>query len=117
MTTSANRRAYVRKKLNRPVRFGRRDSEKLMDAVLIDLGDGGLSLETSAPIRTGEELYILVQDLYPKTRGLGANGSFTGRVRWSRDMGCRDRTCFSIGVAYMYPIWSASGEEAQSLSL
>lgn len=114
MARYSNRREYTRNRLSRPVRVGRKDSDELMDAVLIDLGDGGLCLETSTPIKTGEEIYVLVVDLYPPGEGFWANGSFTGRVRWSRDMGCRDRTCFSIGVAYMHPTWTDAADESRN---
>ena len=99
-----NRRSFERQHKDNSVRYSMLDSEDYHEAKLIDLGAGGLCMETNAPLRTGSVIYVQLLDLHPEKEGLAAHRSFQGRVRWTRDLGCRDKTRFGIGVQYTRPV-------------
>lgn len=99
-----NRREFPRQRRENSVRYSRMDSEEYHDARLIDLGEGGLCMETCTPLRTGEVIYLQLLNLHPEKLGLAAHRSFQGRVRWTRDMGCSDKTRYGIGVQYTRPV-------------
>lgn len=101
---SQNRRSFERERKDNNVKFSRMDSEEYLDARLIDLGEGGLCMETRSPLRTGEVIYVQLMNLHPDKPGLAAHRSFQGRVRWTRDLGCTDRTRYGIGVQYTRPV-------------
>jgi Tfp pilus assembly protein PilZ len=99
-----NRREFPRQRRENSVKYSRMDSEEYHDARLIDLGEGGLCMETCAPLRTGEVIYLQLLNMHPEKQGLAAHRSFQGRVRWTRDMGCSDKTRYGIGVQYTRPV-------------
>lgn len=101
---SLNRREFPRQCKDNSVRYSRLDSDEYHDARLIDLGEGGLCMETRCPLRTGEIIYLQLLNLHPEKAGLAAHRSFQGRVRWTRDLGCTDRTRYGIGVQYTRPV-------------
>ena len=101
---SLNRRAFPRQRKENRVRYSRLDSDEYLDARLIDLGEGGLCMETRCPLRTGEIIYLQLLNLHPEKPGLAAHRSFQGRVRWTRDLGCSDKTSYGIGVQYTRPV-------------
>jgi len=86
------------------VRFSLLGSEEYREGLLVDLGGGGLCLETCAPLRTGVVVHIEVVDLDVDAAGLGGTRSFRGTVRWTRDLGHREQTRYGIGVQYVRPI-------------
>lgn len=105
MTYNAeNRRAFERQRKDNSVRFSMLDSEEYHEAKLVDLGAGGLCMESNAPLRTGTVIYVQLLNLHPEKEGLAAHRSFQGRVRWTRDLGCTDKTRFGIGVQYTRPV-------------
>ena len=99
-----NRREFPRQRRENSVKYSRMDSEEYHDARLVDLGEGGLCMETCTPLRTGEVIYLQLLNLHPENQGLAAHRSFQGRVRWTRDMGCSDKTRYGIGVQYTRPV-------------
>ncbi len=101
---SMNRREFQRQRMEKSVRYSRLDSDEYLDARLIDLGEGGLCMETRSPLRTGEIIYLQLLNLHPEKPGLAAHRSFQGRVRWTRDLGCTDKTRYGIGVQYTRPV-------------
>jgi len=104
MERSRNRREYARERKVSRVRFSMVGSDEYQDGQLVDLGEGGLCMEASSPLRTGETIYIQLMDMNPDVSGLEAQRSFRGRVRWTRDLGCIDKTRFGIGVQYTRPV-------------
>ena len=102
--SSVNRRAFPRQRRDNSVKFSLLDSEVYHDGRLIDLGEGGLCMEACAPVRTGSVIYVQLLNLHPEKSGLAAHRSFQGRVRWTRDLGCPEKTCFGIGVQYTRPV-------------
>jgi Tfp pilus assembly protein PilZ len=102
--SSQNRRSFERERRDNSVKYSRMDSEEYHDARLIDMGEGGLCMETCSLLRTGEVIYLQLLNLHPDRPGLAAHRSFQGRVRWTRDLGCTDRTRYGIGVQYTRPI-------------
>ena len=101
---SMNRREFQRQRMEKSVRYSRLDSDEYLDARLIDLGEGGLCMEPRSPLRTGEIIYLQLLNLHPEKPGLAAHRSFQGRVRWTRDLGCTDKTGYGIGVQYTRPV-------------
>lgn len=100
MRREDNRRQFERIKQDKRVFYSLMGSEETREARLIDLGCGGLCMESSAPLRTGTDLYVQLVDLHPEAEGLAAHRSFRGRVRWTRDLGDRAQTRYGIGVEY-----------------
>jgi len=101
---AANRRAFPRQRKDNSVKYSMVDSEEYHDGRLIDVGEGGLCMETCSPLRTGSVIYVQLLNLHPEKKGLAAHRSFQGRVRWTRDLGCTDKTRFGIGVQYTRPV-------------
>lgn len=99
-----NRREFTRQRKDNSVKFSLLDSEVYHDGRLIDIGEGGLCMEACAPVRTGSVIYVQLLNLHPEKGGLAAHRSFQGRVRWTRDLGCQEKTCFGIGVQYTRPV-------------
>lgn len=104
MTASDERRQYDREHRTNTVRYSYLGSEEYHEARLINRGSGGLCMVTSAPLKTGAKLYVQILDINPHRLGLEAHGSFQGLVRWSKDLGDRDRTMYGIGVQYTRPV-------------
>lgn len=105
MTTSRlNRREFSRERKGTLVRYSLVGSEEYRKAQLIDVGEGGLCMQTCAPLRTGSVIYVQLVNLHPETPGLAADRSCQGRVRWTRDLGCTEQTRFGIGVQYTCPV-------------
>lgn len=101
---SQDRREFERQHKDNIVKYSMLDSEEYHDAQLVDVGEGGLCMETCAPLRTGAVIYVQLLNLHPDKPGLAAHRSFQGRVRWTRDLGCHDRTRYGIGVQYTRPV-------------
>ncbi len=104
MANTANRRAYERFRKESWVRYSMVGSEEYHEARLVDLGEGGLCMETSAPLKTGTVIYVQLLNINPEVSGLAAHRSSHGRVRWTRDLGYTEQTRFGIGVQYTHPI-------------
>jgi hypothetical protein len=101
---SDERRTFPRERRENRVKYSLLDSDVYHDARLIDVGEGGVCMETCSPLRTGSVIYVQLLNLHPENSGLAAHRSFQGRVRWTRDLGCTDKTCFGIGVQYTRPV-------------
>ncbi len=99
-----NRRAFTRFRKGNRVRYSMLGSEEYHDARLVDVGEGGLCMETCVPLKTGTRIYVQLLDINPGVSGLAAHRSSHGRVRWTRDLGCTEQTRFGIGVQYTHPI-------------
>jgi hypothetical protein len=84
------------------VRYSLLGSEDYHDARLVDLGDGGLCMESCVSLRTGTAIYVEVVGLDPDVPD--SRRSFRGRVRWTRDLGDLERTRYGIGVQYTRPV-------------
>jgi hypothetical protein len=112
MGSMADRREFTRRRKGMRVRYSLLGSEEYHDARLVDLGEGGLCMESCAPLRTGLAIYVEVagQD------DVGADGrrSFRGRVRWTRDLGDREQTRYGIGVQYTRPVSHCSQDRKYS---
>jgi hypothetical protein len=104
MEDNANRRAYPRRRNDSRVRYSMLGSEEYHDARLVDVGEGGLCMEASAPLKTGTVIYVQLLNIRPEVSGLAAHRSSHGRVRWTRDLGHTEKTRFGIGVQYTHPI-------------
>ena len=104
MANMVNRRVYKRFRKESRVRYSMFGSEEYNDARLVDLGEGGLCMETSVPIKTGTVIYVQLLNINPEVSGLAAHRSSHGRVRWTRDLGYTEQTRFGIGVQYTHPI-------------
>ncbi len=104
MANTANRRAYERFRKESRVRYSMVGSEEYHEARLVDLGEGGLCMETSAPLKTWTVIYVQLLNINPEVSGLAAHRSSHGRVRWTRDLGYTEQTRFGIGVQYTHPI-------------
>ena len=104
MANTANRRAYERFRKESRVRYSMVGSEEYREARLVDLGEGGLCMETCAPLKTGTVIYVQLLNINPEVSGLAAHRSSHGRVRWTRDLGYTEQTRFGIGVQYTHPI-------------
>lgn len=105
MTEAVNRREYDRERLTNKLRYSYLGSEEYHDACLIDRGSGGLCMATSRPLKTGVLVYVEVLDMEPRQEGRVLR-TFTGKVRWSRDLGDRERTVYGIGIQYFRSICS-----------
>ena len=103
MAGSIERREYERERRTDKVRYSYLGSEEYHDAHLIDRGSGGLCMATVSPLKTGAKLYVQILDLYPHQEGLDAHRTFQGKVRWSKDLGDRERTMYGIGIQYTRP--------------
>ena len=104
MEKKANRRAYPRLHRENKIRYSMLGSEEYYDATLVDVGEGGLCMEVSRPLKTGTMIYVQLLNVNEEVSGLAAHRSSHGRVRWTRDLGCTDQTRFGIGVAYTHPV-------------
>ena len=104
MTNRANRREFKRQRKELKVRFSLLGSEEYSEARLVDMGEGGLCMEASAPIKTGTRIYVQLLNIHPEVSGLAAHRSSHGRVRWTRDLGYTEQTRFGIGVQYTHPV-------------
>ena len=104
MANTAYRRAYERFRKVSRVRYSMVGSEEYHEARLVDLGEGGLCMETSAPLKTGTVIYVQLLNINPEVSGLAAHRSSHGRVRWTRDLGYTEQTRFGIGVQSTHPI-------------
>jgi len=104
MTDMANRREFKRQRKEITVRYSLLGSEEYNEARLVDVGEGGLCMETSAPIKTGTMIYVQLLNVCPEVSGLAAHRSSQGRVRWTRDLGYKEQTRFGIGVQYTHPV-------------
>ena len=104
MASQMNRREFMRYRKENMVRYSLLGSEEYQDGRLVDEGEGGLCMETSAPLRTGSLIYVQLVNLNPVVDGLGADRSFHGRVRWTRDLGHKVETRFGIGVQFTRPV-------------
>jgi hypothetical protein len=101
MKLQDNRRQYGRVKLDSRVVYSPVGSEESREARLIDMGYGGLCMESSLPVRTGTLLYLQLVDLHPEAGGLAAHRSYRGRVRWTKDLGDMEKTRYGIGIQYI----------------
>jgi hypothetical protein len=104
MASQMNRREFIRHRKESSVRYSMLGSEEYQNGRLIDEGEGGLCMETSAPLKTGSVIYVQLVNLIPDVDGLGADRSFHGRVRWTRDLGDMEQTRFGIGVQFTRPV-------------
>ncbi len=104
MTNTANRREFKRQQKEVRVRYSLLGSEEYKEALLVDAGEGGLCMETSAPLKTGTMIYVQLLNVRPEVAGLAAHRSSHGRVRWTRDLGYKEQTRFGIGVQYTHPV-------------
>lgn len=104
MGNTTNRRAYPRRREESRVRFSMLGSEEYRDARLVDVGEGGLCMESSAPLKTGTMIYVQLLNINPEGSGLAAHRTSHGRVRWTRDLGCVEQTRFGIGVQYTHTV-------------
>lgn len=104
MTSTDNRRAYPRRRKESRVRYSLLGSEDYRDARLVDVGEGGLCMESSTPLKTGTMIYVQLLNINPEVSGLAAHRTSHGRVRWTRDLGYAEQTRFGIGVQYTHPI-------------
>lgn len=104
MTDRQNRREYVRKRRQGVLTYSCVGSEEYHDARLVDVGQGGLCMESCMPLKTGTALYIQVVPQHPETDLQDMCRSFHGKVRWTRDLGDRELTRYGIGVQYSRPV-------------
>lgn len=104
MANMTNRRAFTRLRKESRVRYSMFGSEEYHDARLVDLGEGGLCMEASSPLKTGSLIYVQLLNVNPEVSGLAAHRTSHGRVRWTRDLGYTEQTRFGIGVQYTHPI-------------
>lgn len=104
MASRMNRREFMRHRKDSSVRYSMLGSEEYQHGRLIDEGEGGLCMETSTPLRTGSLIYVQLLNLNPDVDGFGADRSFHGRVRWTRDLGYMEQTRFGIGVQFTRPV-------------
>lgn len=104
MARESDRRQFRRERQGIDVLYSMVGSEEYHEARLVDVGEGGLCMESCAPLRTGSVVYVQLLNLHPEMTGLAAHRSFQGRVRWTKDLGFPDRTRFGIGVQYTRPI-------------
>lgn len=104
MANTQNRRSYPRRRGESRVRYSMLGSEVYHDATLVDVGEGGLCMEASTPLKTGTMIYVQLLNINPEVSGLAAHRSSHGRVRWTRDLGYTERTRFGIGVQYTHPV-------------
>jgi hypothetical protein len=102
MSSMAERREFTRRRKGTQIRYSLLGSEEYHDARLVDLGEGGLCMESCAPLRTGSAIYVEVASL--DVEGRDRCRSFRGRVRWTRDLGDREQTRYGIGVQYTRPV-------------
>lgn len=102
MSSTADRRDFTRWRKGVEVRYSLQGSEDYHDARLVDLGEGGLCLESCALLRTGAAIYVEVAGL--DSESPNSRRSFCGRVRWTKDLGDRERTLYGIGVQYTRPV-------------
>ncbi|NLW82043.1 MAG: PilZ domain-containing protein [Desulfovibrionales bacterium] len=103
MISKQERRRFPRLRQSNPVRYSPMGSEAYYDARLVDLGEGGLCMECSTPLRTGSAIYVQIHDLHPEKASLCevcCHGSFHGTVRWTRDLGDSTCTRYGIGVEF-----------------
>jgi hypothetical protein len=104
MDNTTNRREYPRRRRESRVRYSMLGSEDYHDARLVDVGEGGLCMESSTPLKTGTLIYVQLLNINPEVSGLAAHRTSHGRVRWTRDMGYLEQTRFGIGVQYTHPV-------------
>jgi hypothetical protein len=104
MTSTANRREFERQRKEVRVRYSLLGSEEYSDAQLVDVSEGGLCMEASAPLRTGTQIYVQLLNINPEISGLAAHRTSHGRVRWTKDLGHTEQTRFGIGVQYTHPV-------------
>jgi hypothetical protein len=104
MTSTANRREFERQRKEVRVRYSLLGSEEYCDAQLVDVSEGGLCMEASAPLRTGTQIYVQLLNINPEISGLAAHRTSHGRVRWTKDLGHTEQTRFGIGVQYTHPV-------------
>ncbi|UTF48959.1 PilZ domain-containing protein [Desulfomicrobium sp. ZS1] len=103
-TNTTNRREFKRQRKEIRVRYSLLGSEEYKEARLLDMGEGGLCMETCAPLKTGTRIYVQLLNVHPEGLGLAAHRSSQGMVRWTRDLGYTEQTRFGIGVQYMHPV-------------
>ena len=104
MTVRQNRREYVRTRVQGQITYSCLGSEEYHDARLVDVGEGGLCMESCMPLKTGTALYIQVAPHDPGTGVAEMRRTFHGKIRWTRDLGDREMTRYCIGVQYARPV-------------
>ena len=80
MSDTLSERQFKRQKQPTLVRVSTLGSDEYQEARLIDIGEGGLCLESSVPIRTGTMLYVQVFDTHSDFLDLKTQKSFQCQV-------------------------------------
>jgi len=79
MTDMANRREFKRQRKEITVRYSLLGSEEYNEARLVDVGEGGLCMETSAPIQDRDHDLCPALERLPGSIGTGRAQELTGK--------------------------------------
>lgn len=105
-----NQRMHSRYHLVSPIRFAKRDSERLLSARMLNISNGGMCFETRYALDPSSDVCIWMEkDLHISHKGIQIYDFYRSKVLWCREIDGED--ALGVGVLHVNKSRWASGPE------
>ena len=109
MITKAEKRAYGRNSIRADVLFSYFNREPSYSAQIMNLGTGGMCINSSLLLKPGATLCIHLKKIHPEASGTGfcegVRFVTLGEVKWCSEVPGDKTSHYAVGVKYFEPVY------------
>ncbi len=105
------KRAFDRNDCKARIKFAQFNSDKYVNAVMHNNGDGGMYFESNDSVDPGSDIFIKIIDFNPGDHTPEARNGYRAEVMWCRKVFKEGVSVYGVGVKFMVNMCDHCGEK------